>query len=143
LAVRFYLANTSTLELVVAEERLDVAPEGERRGVRLVDDVEDGLLDGVLEPIDDAMIDLAPLRRTLRQWRRGADVVGNPELAENGLEETAPPAVIGVIGVVKLKEDRDMRTDVHRLENGSRDRLRGIEFLVGIRRVSRGGHGTR
>jgi hypothetical protein len=142
-AAELRLEVDSMLELVVAEERLDVAPEGERRGVRLVDDVEDGLLDGVVEPIDDAMIDLAPLRRTLRQWRRGADVVGNPELAENGLEETAPPAVIGVIGVVKLKEDRDMRTDVHRLENGSRDRLRGIEFLVGIRRVSRGGHGTR
>jgi hypothetical protein len=105
-----------------------------------VDDVEDGLLDGVVEPIDDAMIDLAPLRRTLRQWRRGTDVVGNPELAKNGLKETAP---LAVIGVVELNEDGDMRTDVHRLENGSRNRLRGIEFLVGIRRVSRGGHGTR
>jgi hypothetical protein len=80
-----------------------------------------------------------------RRWRvkgrKGMkDVVGNPELATNGLEETAP---LAVIGVVELKEDGDMRTDVHRLENGSRDRLRGIEFLVGIRRVSRGGHGTR
>jgi hypothetical protein len=116
-AAELRLEVDSMLELVVAEERLDVAPEGERRGVRLVDDVEDGLLDGVVEPIDDAMIDLAPLRRTLRQWRRGADVVGNPELAKNGLKEIAP---LAVIGVVELKEDGHMRTDVHRLENGSK-----------------------
>jgi hypothetical protein len=54
-AAELRLEVDSTLELVVAEERLDVAPEGERRGVRLVDDVEDGLLDGVVEPIDDAI----------------------------------------------------------------------------------------
>jgi hypothetical protein len=55
-----------SLKFVVAEHAFDVTPDSERRGVRLVDDVEDSLGDGGVEPIDDASINHALLGIALR-----------------------------------------------------------------------------
>jgi hypothetical protein len=109
---KFGLEVDSSLELVVAEEGLNIAPESERRSVRLVDDLENRLSDGVIEPIDDAMINLTPFRRSLGHGWRGADVIFNSELAKNRIEETTP---LAVVGIVEIKKNRDVGTNVHSL----------------------------
>ena len=107
------------MEFVVAEDTFDVVPDGERRGMRLVDDVEDVFGDGVVEPINHAVVDIdhAPLGvAVVFQGRWRVDVVGETELAEDGVEGAAPLAVVGLVDV----EDRDVRADVDGLEQGGR-----------------------
>jgi hypothetical protein len=126
-----------TLELVVAEQSLNVTLESKGRVMWLMNNVEDRFLDSVVKPIDDAMIDLSPFRRALSKRRRGANMVGDAKFAKDGLEK-APP--LAIVGFLELKEDRDMRTNVHHLKNSGRNGL-GIELAVGVR--SGGGHGGR
>jgi hypothetical protein len=47
-----------SLHLVVAEEPFNVRPDGEGGGARLVDDVEDTLVQRRVQPIDDAVLGL-------------------------------------------------------------------------------------
>jgi hypothetical protein len=44
-----------TLELIAMELRLNVGPKGERGDLELVDDVEEGLGDGDVDPTDHAV----------------------------------------------------------------------------------------
>jgi hypothetical protein len=113
----FRLEVDSTLELVVTEEVLDVTPEGERRTLRCVDDVEHRFGDGGVDPADDAVVIHVPLSVAFVQRGRRANMLSETELAEDFIEEAPPVAVIGLIDV---KGDRDMSTDVHCLENGGR-----------------------
>lgn len=45
-AAEFGLEEDRVLEFIIAEESLNVTPQGERRGARFVDNVENRLLDG-------------------------------------------------------------------------------------------------
>lgn len=98
------------MEFVVAEDTFDVVPDDERRGIRLVDDVEDVLGDGVVEPIDHAVVDHAPLGIAVvlqGQWR--VDVVGD--------EGAAPLAVVDSL---TSRRTGTVRADVDGLEQGGR-----------------------
>jgi hypothetical protein len=59
------------LEFIVEEEPFDGGPQGVGGEMGLVDDVEDGLGDGVEDPIDNAGVDELPLASALcrRCWR--------------------------------------------------------------------------
>jgi hypothetical protein len=52
--------KNGALQFVVAEEVLDVRPNGEGRSIGLVDEVEDILGDGCVDPVGDAAVDLLP-----------------------------------------------------------------------------------
>jgi hypothetical protein len=125
--VKFGFEVDGALKLIVVEQHLNVTLESEGRGVGLVDDVEDGLLDGVVEPVDNTVINLAPLSRAMCQWWRGADMVADPKFAQNRFEETTP---LVVVGLVEFEKDRDMQADVYRLEDGGGDRLRRVKVAV-------------
>ena len=81
----------------------------------LVDDVEDGLEDGGVDPVDEAVINHAPVGGALRHRHRRPNVVLQPEFAENRVEEGAP---LGIVGFLKVEDDGDVGADVHRLEDG-------------------------
>jgi hypothetical protein len=128
-AAELRLVVDGALQFVVAEEGLDITPESECRGVRLVDDVEHRLLDGGVEPIDDAMVNLTPLGRALCQRRRIAHMVGDAEFPKNRIKETTPLAIVGIF---EFKENRDMGAYVYSLDGGCRNRLREVEIILGI-----------
>jgi len=104
-AAELSLQVDGALEFMVAEEALDVRPKGERGGARLVDDVEDVLVDGGVQPVDDAAVDLAPFGVALRHGRRSLDDVIEAELAEDGVE-AAPP--LAIVGVQEIEKDGDV-----------------------------------
>ena len=81
------------MQLVVVEEALDVVPEGEHEDTRPVDDVEDTLVDGGVDPIDDLLVDLPPFGGALSHGRCREDEDVEAELPEDGLEE-APPLLV-------------------------------------------------
>ena len=83
--------------------------------VGLVDDVEDGLGDGGVDPIDDAVVDHAPFGGALRHRCWSPNMVLQPELPEDGVQEGAP---LGVVGFLKVEDDGDVGADVHRLKDG-------------------------
>jgi len=114
-AAKLSLQKNGALEFVVAEVALDVGPEGERRDAGLVDEVEDGLGDGGVDPVDEATVDLTPFGGVLDHRRGVADMVVEAELAEHRIEEAAP---LAVVGGMKVEENGDMGTDVHRLKDG-------------------------
>ena len=87
------------------KEALDVRPKGERGGARLVDDVEDVLVDSGIQPVDDAAVDLAPFGIALRHGCRSLDDVVEAKLAEDGVE-AAPP--LAVVGVEEIEKDGDV-----------------------------------
>jgi hypothetical protein len=138
-AAEFSFNVDSALQLVVAEQTLDVVPDGEGQGTWLVDDVEDILGDGGLDPVDDAVVNHTPLGVVLRHWRWSGDVRFEPELAEDGVEEASP---LTIIGFVHVEKDWNMDADVHRLHHGRRRGLSSREGgkvggAGGVRRVCR------
>jgi hypothetical protein len=92
----------SALHLVVAEQALDGAPDGECRGIQLVHVVEDAFGTGGLEPVDDCVVVHLPLRIALAERRWGEDVRPEAEFAEDRVEEAAS---LGVVGFLEA-EDR-------------------------------------
>ena len=128
-AAKLGLKIDSTLKFVVEEEPLDGRPQGEGGEVRRVDDVEDGLGDGVEDPVDDAGISQLPLAIALSRRGGRTDMRREPELAKDGVEE-APP--LGIVAVVEIERHGNMGADVDCLENGGGGGRRGIE--VGIER---------
>ena len=114
------LEEDSTVHLVVVEDVLDGAPEGERGDARAVDDVEDTFVDGGVDPIDDRLVDLPPLGGALSHGRRRADELVEAELPKDGLEE-APPLL--VVRGRQVKENGNVGTDVHLLHDGGGSRL--------------------
>ena len=80
--------------LVVAEEPLDVAQEDERGETRLVDDVEDALVDGGVDPVDDCLVDLPPFGVALSDGRCRADEVIEAEFPEDRLKEASPLRIV-------------------------------------------------
>lgn len=123
----FGLVVDDVLDLVVVEDAFDISLDGECKGVWFVDDVEDVLGDVVVDPVDHAVVDHAPLGVTLSHGRRRFDVVGDDEFAEDGVEETPP---LAVVGRVEVEGDRHMVTDVDGLEDGGRGRGEGIVDLA-------------
>jgi len=85
-AAELGLKENRALHLIVAEEALDVRPDGERRGIGLVDEVEDALVDGGVDPIGEGAVDLTPLGIAFVGWRRQANVADEAKLAEDGVE---------------------------------------------------------
>jgi hypothetical protein len=131
------------LHLIVAEETLNIPPNGEGRGARLEDDVEDALVHGRVQPVHDAVFGLEPLGVALVEGRRGGDVRRQAELAENTVEEASPLGIVGLLGV---EEDGNMVTDVELLEHGRgrrrEDGLVGAGVRGGGGGVGWGSHGS-
>ena len=123
-AAELGLKENRALHLIVAEEALDVRPDGERRGIGLVDEVEDALVDGGVDPIGEGAVDLTPLGIAFVEWRRRANVADEAKLAEDGVEQAAP---LAVVGVEEVEEDGDVVADVDRLNHGEGSRLRRAE----------------
>ena len=114
------IEEDGTVQLVVVEEALDVVPEGEHEDTWPVDDVEDTLVDGGVDPIDDRLVDLPPFGGALSHGRCREDEDVEAELPEDGLEE-APPLL--VVRGRQVKENGNVGTDVHLLHDGGGSRL--------------------
>jgi hypothetical protein len=134
LTVVLSLKENRVLHFIVAEEALNVRPDGEGGQVRLVDEVEDTLGDGGVDPVGEGVINL-PLRVAVVDGRHRVDLVDEAEFAENRVEE-APP--LTVIGIKEVKMKRNMVPDVHLIENGKRTRLGRIEEIEDTRIRARG-----
>ena len=147
-AAEVSLKDESTVHLVVAEETFDVRPDGERGGIGLVNEVEDALVDGCVEPVDDGVVDLTPFGVTIGKGRRRTNVAEETELAKNRLQEATP---LTVVGVKEIEENRDVVADVHLPNHGEGGRLGNVEEVGSIRgggggarrRVCHGGAGGR
>jgi hypothetical protein len=128
----FSFKKHGPLQFVVAEQALDVGPHCEGRGLRLVDEIEDTLGDGVVDPIDDATVDLTPLGVAVSDRRRRTNMGNKAGFAENRVEKAAPLAVIGV-GEVEL--DGNVIANVHRLDDGKGSMLQRIKEKIGVTQV--------
>jgi hypothetical protein len=126
--VELNLEEDRTLQFIVMEDALDSRPDGECGGFKLVDEIEDALGDGGIDPIDDTAIDLEPLGVTGVNQRWSADMPHEAELTKNGIEEASP---LAIVGFREVKEDGNVVTDVHRLDHGKRGGLRVIEEGIG------------
>jgi hypothetical protein len=135
-AAELGLEEDRALQFIVTEDALDVRPDGERGGFRLVDEIEDALGDSGIDPIDDTAIDLAPLGVVVVNQRRSADMADEAELPKNGIEEASP---LAVVGFREVKENGNVVTDVHRLDHGKLGGLRRIEKGIRCVGVRRGG----
>jgi hypothetical protein len=95
---------------------------------------------GVEDPVDDAGIHQLPLGVAVRYRGGSTNMAGEPELAEDRIQETTP---LGVVALVEIKSDGDMGTDVDDLDDrggGGRRRIEiGIEGLVRV--MGGGSHG--
>lgn len=101
-----------------------------------VDDVEDALVHGGVDPVDERLVDLPPLSGALGDGRHGAHEVVEAELAKDGLEQTAP---LAVVAGREVEENQDVLADVDPLHNASRSRLRGDDGGVIVRGGGAGG----
>lgn len=111
------------MELIVAEWILGGAPYHKRVGLWHVDDGENLLGDGVVDPAEDALVHKPPLGIVaLLASRRRRQVSVEAKLADEDVEEGEP---VGVVGLSELKDDGDMRLDVNHLERGGWWRLDG------------------
>jgi hypothetical protein len=90
-------------------------PQRERVVAIAAYDVEHAFGDGGEDPVDDAVIHPAPLAITVIISVGGVDVALEPELAESGVEEVPPLAVISLIHV---EDDRDVMADRDPLDGG-------------------------
>jgi hypothetical protein len=145
-AAEFGLKKHGALHLIDPEKAFNVGPDGEGGCVGLVDEVEDALGDGVVDPIDETTVDLTPFRVAVDNGRRRTDMGDEAKLAEHRVDEATP---LTVVGIKEIELNRDMVADVHRLHDGKRG---GLQFVkeetgdAGIRgggRTWRGRHGTR
>jgi hypothetical protein len=126
------------LHLIVTEEALDVRPDGEGGGIGLVDEVEDALGDGVVDPVGDAAIDLAPFDIALVDERRRTDMADEAEFAKDGVKETPP---LAVVGVEKVEMNGNMIADIDGLDDSKSG---SMGFIKEIRDSGvRGGRGVR
>jgi hypothetical protein len=126
------------LHLIVAKEALDVRPDGEGGGIGLVDEVEDALGDGVVDPVGDAAIDLAPFGIALVDERRRTDMADEAEFAKDGVKETLP---LAVVGVEKVEMNGNMIEDIDGLDDSKSG---SMGFIKEIRDSGvRGGRGVR
>jgi hypothetical protein len=81
------------LEFIVPKKALNVRPNGEGSVVGLVDEVEDALGDGIVDPFGNVANNLTPFGITVDDERWGADMANQAELAEDRVDE-APPLTI-------------------------------------------------
>jgi hypothetical protein len=82
-AAKLGLEQDGAVELIVSEETFNLGPDSEGRGIWLVDEIEDSLVDGCVEPVDDTTVNLAPLGVTLVNERRRANMADETEFAKN------------------------------------------------------------
>jgi hypothetical protein len=109
------LEKNGVLHLIVAEETLNVRPDGERGGVGLVDEVEDILGDRGVDLIGEATIDLTPFGITLVDGRRRAGVANEAELVKNIVKVATP---LTVVGIKEVELNGNVIVDVDRLNHG-------------------------
>lgn len=96
----------SMMQLIVAELLADLGPDDVRRWLGSASDGEQILRDGVVQPVDNALVDHAPVRVAAFSGGWWSSEVGvEPKLADEGIEE-APPLI--VVGISELKDDRDV-----------------------------------
>jgi hypothetical protein len=129
------------LEFIVAEQAFDVVPDCEGGGARFIDGVEDTFGDRRVEPIGDAMVVHHPIGVALVDRWRGEDMGLEAELAEDGVDESSPLVVVGLLDV---EDDGHMGTNVHLLDQGCQGRWRGDDVggVRGSRGARRRGHGS-
>jgi hypothetical protein len=84
--------------------------------MRLVDDVEDWLGNGGVEPIYDATAGHPPISVALGDGRGRADVlVEEAELAEDRIEEAS---LLAVVRLIEIQNDGDVVSNVNGLKRG-------------------------
>ena len=106
------------MEFVVAELIVDLLPDAVCRGFGGAHDVAHVLGDGDVDLADDALINDDPVRiaALIDGWCHGH--MGNKiEFAEKGVKEATP---FIIVGIGKFKNNRNMRFDIHSLENCDR-----------------------
>ena len=110
----------------------------------VVNNVEDALVHGGVDLVDDRLVDLPPLSVALGDGRHRAHEVVEAELAEDRLEQGAP---LPVVDGRQVEEDRDVLANVDLLHDVGRSRLRSSYegVIVGGRTggVNVGHHGRR
>lgn len=117
----FRLEVHSTVKFIVAELIMNSSPHDIHRGLRNAHNSTHVAGDGVVEPAPNALIPDAPGRITAlfgRWW--GGEVGSKAELADEGIKEASP---LIIVGIGEFKDHRNMRLDVHGLEDGSGGRF--------------------
>jgi hypothetical protein len=133
------------MQLVVAEQVVDAGLDGgECCGFRHADDAQNILGDGVLEPVDEALVNHHPLGVAAASGGRGSSNVGaEAKFSDDGVHEAAP---LGVIRLGDVEDNGNVRLDVHGLESHRRSRQsrgRCIRAASGVsNRGCRGGGGV-
>ena len=102
------LEEDGALQLVVMEQTLDGVPEEEGVLAIAPNHVEDAAGDRGEDPVDDARVHHAPLAVAIRRGSGGADMAAEAKLAERGVEEEAP---LAVVSFVHVEDDRNMVVD--------------------------------
>jgi hypothetical protein len=127
-AAELGLEENRALQLVVAEETFDVRPDGESGGVGLVNEVEDTLGDGCVDPVGDAAVYLLPFGVTVENGRRRTHMAKEAKLAKNRVKKTSP---LAVVRLKEIKEDGDVIANVDGLQDGEGCRLRRVKEGIG------------
>jgi hypothetical protein len=130
------------VKFVVAELGMDRSPYLVCSGLGCTDEGSHILGDGVVQPRYDALIDHDPFRIvTVVSGGGGAEMRGEAELADEGVEEALP---LSIVGVRKTELNGNVSANVYRLENGVGGRLNdgvrvGEGFIRGGGRRAIGG----
>jgi hypothetical protein len=119
--------KNGALQFVVAEEALVVRPNGVGRSIGLVDEVEDILGDGCVDPVGDTAVDLLPFSIAIKNGGRGAHMADEAKFAEDRVKKAAP---LAVIRLKEIKKNGDMVADVDGLQHGEGGRLRCVEERI-------------
>ena len=98
------------MQLTVAEEVDDGGPDGVGGGAGNTDDAHDIARNGVVDPVDQALVDHDPVQVSALNggWGVG-DVRVETKLADDGIKETPPLLVVRIDDV---EDHRDMGFDV-------------------------------
>lgn len=105
--MKLVVKEDGTRVLVVLEEITDTRPEGVRVLIIFHGEVHDVVGDRALDPVLDSVISLGP-ERIGRCGCSVVNVLEKTELAAHGLEEGGP---LGVVGLLHLENDGDVRAD--------------------------------
>lgn len=138
-AMKFLLGVHSALEAVVKELAEDGVPDGEGGGVGAIDIIPYLLGHGVVQPRDDASIDLKPFGIVDhgRCINRAINVIEEAEFLDGELEEGTP---LPEVAFVRVEDNRDVAADVEHHQGGG-GRWSGISEWVGSGGSRRTRHG--
>ena len=117
------------LQLIILEQVLDGVPQRERVVAITANNVEDGLVYGGEDPVDDACVNHAPLAVAIIIGRSRTDVALKAEFSEGRLEEETP---LAVVGLVHVKDDRNVMADGNSLDLGGAGWSNGEAIIGGL-----------